>query len=43
MHYKGYIGRGNNAQLLFQLFKGQRWWWNLFTEPTLDESGKPIL
>ena len=41
-HYKGFVGRGNNAQLIHQLFKASRWWWNLFSEPTLDEAGKPI-
>ena len=29
-HYKGFIGRGNNSQLFFQLFKSSRWWWNLY-------------
>ena len=29
-HYKGFIGRGNNAALLFQLFKASRWWWTLY-------------
>jgi hypothetical protein len=42
-HYKGFVGRGNNAQLIFQLFKGTRWWWNLYSEAILDENGKPII
>ena len=42
-HYRGFIGRGNNSQLLFQLFKQSRWWWNLFSAPVLDENGKVIM
>lgn len=42
-HYRGFIGRGNNSQLLLQVFKQSRWWWNLFTAPVLDENGKVIM
>jgi len=42
-HYKGFVGRGNNATLIHQLFKGSRWWWNLYSEAAIDENGKPII
>ena len=42
-HYKGFIGRGNNSQLFFQLFKQSRWWWNLYQVPVYDENGKIIM
>ena len=41
-HYKGFIGRGNNAPLLFQLFKASRWWWNLYATAQYDENGTII-
>ena len=41
-HYKGFVGRGNNASLIFQLFKSSRWWWNLYSSAQLDENGKVI-
>ena len=27
--YKAFIGKGNNAALVVQLFKNNRWWWNV--------------
>ena len=44
IHYKGFVGRGNNAPLIMQLFKGSRWWWNLYMEANeRDETGRPVL
>ena len=36
------MGRGNNASLIFQLFKASRWWWNLYSTAQYDENGKVI-
>ena len=41
--YRGFIGRGNNSLLLFQLFKQSRWWWNLYSAPVHDENGKVLM
>jgi len=39
-HYKGYIGRGNNPSLFFQLFKSTRWWWQLYSTLPKEKSHK---
>jgi hypothetical protein len=38
-HYKGFIGRGNNSALFFQLFKASRWWWQLYSSMPKEGAG----
>lgn len=41
--YKCYVGRGNNAPLIVQLFKQHRWWWTVHQSLYYDEDGNIIL
>ena len=41
--YKCFIGRGNNSDLLVQLFKQHRWWWSVHQSLAHDTDGNIIL
>lgn len=41
--YKCFIGKGNNAPLIVQVFKLHRWWWTVYQSLQHDEDGQPII